>query len=64
MDKHAYLIMAHDDLPLLKVLVRLLDNPSNDIYVHIDKKYAGGVQTGTYWCSTLFKNLFHSAFGC
>lgn len=36
--KHAYLIMAHGSLPLLKVLVSMLDDERNDIYIHVDKK--------------------------
>ncbi len=36
--KHAYLIMAHTDVPLLKVLLSMLDDERNDIYLHIDKK--------------------------
>ncbi len=38
MSKHAYLIMAHREFSLLKKLVLLLDDPRNDIYVHVDKK--------------------------
>lgn len=36
--KHAYLIMAHSDFDLLKILIRMLDFEYNDIYIHIDKK--------------------------
>lgn len=36
--KHAYLIMAHNSFYVLRVLLRLLDDPRNDIYIHIDKK--------------------------
>lgn len=38
MSKHAYLIMAHNEFNLLKKLILLLDDPRNDIYVHVDKK--------------------------
>lgn len=38
--RHAYLIMAHHNFEQLKVLVELLDDPRNDIYLHIDKKAA------------------------
>jgi hypothetical protein len=38
MDKHAYLIIAHNEFNLLKKLIILLDDPRNDIYVHVDKK--------------------------
>ena len=36
--KHAYLIMAHNDFGILEKQLRLLGNPQNDFYVHIDKK--------------------------
>ena len=35
--KHAYLIMAHNNFYILEKLLHLLDDPRNDIYVHIDK---------------------------
>lgn len=38
MGKHAYLIMAHDQFEQLKKLILLLDDPRNDIYVHVDAK--------------------------
>lgn len=36
--KHAYLILAHNELPLLEFLVSCLDYEENDIYIHIDRK--------------------------
>ncbi|WP_437920457.1 beta-1,6-N-acetylglucosaminyltransferase [Sphingobacterium sp. LRF_L2] len=36
--KHAYLIMAHNEFAVLQQLIIALDDPRNDIYVHIDKK--------------------------
>lgn len=38
MDKHAYLIMAHNNLYVLEKLLLLLDDYRNDIYIHIDAK--------------------------
>lgn len=38
MKKHAYCIIAHKNWWQLTVLLRLLDDNRNDIYVHIDKK--------------------------
>ncbi len=38
MKKHAYLIMAHTQPELLKMLLRCLDDERNDIYLHIDSK--------------------------
>ena len=38
MNRHAYLIMAHNNFPLLLDLIELLDHERNEIYLHIDKK--------------------------
>ena len=38
MNKHAYLIMAHNNWQILKRLLLLLDDEHNDIYLHIDKR--------------------------
>ena len=37
-DKHAFLIMAHNNKEQLLELLRQLDHPRNDIYLHIDRK--------------------------
>ena len=39
--KFAYLIMSHNNWRQLLVLLKLLDYPDNDIYLHIDKKSEG-----------------------
>ncbi len=36
--KSAFLILAHTEFEVLKLLVSCLDDPRNDIYVHFDKK--------------------------
>ena len=36
--RHAYLIMAHADFEVLRVLLSRLDDNRNDIYLHIDRK--------------------------
>ena len=38
MERHAYLIMAHNHFDFLKELLGCLDDSRNDIYLHIDKK--------------------------
>lgn len=38
MKRHAYLIMAHNEISMLTKLLKELDDPRNDIYLHIDKK--------------------------
>ncbi len=37
-NRHAYLIMAHNDFYVLEKLLLLLDDERNDIYIHIDNK--------------------------
>lgn len=37
-NKHAYLIIAHNNALQLKLLLELLDHPRTDIYIHIDEK--------------------------
>lgn len=39
MGKHAYLIMAHNQENLLKILIQCLDYEENDIFIHLDKKW-------------------------
>lgn len=41
MGKHAYLILAHKNFNQLKRLITLLDDPRNDIFVHVDAKARG-----------------------
>lgn len=38
MKKHAYLILAHNDIPMLETLVACLDDSRNDLYIHWDAK--------------------------
>ena len=38
MKKHAYLIMAHNNIESLKHLLQVIDDERNDIFLHIDKK--------------------------
>lgn len=39
--KHAFLIMAHRDDETLYTLLRTLDDPRNDIFIHMDAKNTG-----------------------
>lgn len=39
--KHAYLVMAHKDDETLRTLLRTLDDPRNDIFIHMDAKNTG-----------------------
>ena len=38
MKRHAYLILAHKNPRQLRKLIALLDDPRNDIFVHVDRK--------------------------
>ena len=38
MGKHAYLIIAHNNLSLLRRLFLALDDERNDIYLHFDAR--------------------------
>lgn len=37
-DRHAYLILAHNEFTILDVLIQMLDDSRNDIYIHFDQK--------------------------
>lgn len=39
--KHAFLIMAHKDDETLRTLLRTIDDPRNDIFIHMDAKNSG-----------------------
>jgi len=43
---HAYLILAHNEFPLLTRLVSALDHPGNSLYIHIDQKVGDDVFAG------------------
>lgn len=38
--RHAFLIIAHNEYPVLKALLTMLDDARNDIYLHIDYRSA------------------------
>lgn len=38
MPKHAYLIIAHGEEPVLRALLGMLDDERNDVYLHVDGK--------------------------
>lgn len=37
-DRHAYLIIAHNEPEILQTLIEIIDDVRNDIFIHIDKK--------------------------
>lgn len=39
MEKHAFLIICHDNFEILKRILKLLDDERNDIYLHVDKRF-------------------------
>ena len=46
-DKHAYLIIAHNEFSVLKILLGMLDYKKNDIYLHVDIK-AGDIDKSEF----------------
>lgn len=38
LDKHAYCIMAHGNWRQLQLLLDMIDDRRNDIYLHVDEK--------------------------
>ncbi len=55
-ERHAYLVMAHEQPHQLQTLLALLDDAQNDLFVHIDKKAAGFDENAlrqTVRCATL-----------
>lgn len=37
--RHAYLLMVHKNAPQVEMLIRALDHPDNDIYIHADTRF-------------------------
>ena len=52
--KHAYLILSHKNDYTVKSLLKLLDYPENDIYVHMDLKE-------TQYCENDFTSILHNS---
>lgn len=55
--KHAYLIIAHNNFKQLKLLIELLDDVRNDIYLHIGKD-AKNVDLSTFTVICKHANLY------
>lgn len=56
-NKHAYLIIAHNQPELLKILLKSLDYSDNDIYVHLDKKM-GNISLDPYYEAVKYSGLY------
>lgn len=56
LDRHAYLIMCHQNIEQLKILLSLLDYELNDIYIHADKKLSLSDDEKNRICSALKKS--------
>ena len=37
-NRHAYLIICHNNFKILRMLLSAIDDDRNDIYIHVDKK--------------------------
>lgn len=46
--KHAFLIIAHNELRILNILLTMLDDSRNDIFLHLDKKWRLNIQQDLY----------------
>mgnify|MGYP001319032828 CR=1 FL=1 len=67
MGRHAYLITAHNQFEILEKLLLLLDDPRNDIYIHVDGK-AGMFDSGCFagilkYSSAFFVPRIHVHWG-
>ncbi len=68
MNRHAYLIIAHNEPQILQLLLSQLDYPGNDIYLHIDAKAKEMNQEFAKWkpCHAGFelaKEPLHAGWG-
>lgn len=63
MNRHAYLIIAHNQFELLKMLIELLDFEQNDFYIHIDKK-ATDFEFEDFACIPKKSNIFFTRRIC
>ena len=63
--KHAYLIIAHNEEPLLQMLISSLDDERNDIYVHVDRKasFDGGTLRTSKSKLTVLLERFDARWG-
>ena len=55
MNKHAWLIIAHNEIEVTKRLVSLLDDNRNDIFIHVDKKFFNSNWNKLTECVTISK---------
>ena len=55
--KHAFLIMAHNEPAVLRTLLAMLDDPRNDVYLHIDRR-ADALRPGEDYCSYPLSRTF------
>lgn len=47
--RHAFLILAHNEFQILRILLSMLDDERNDIFLHIDKKVVlGSLEQGLF----------------
>ena len=56
-NKHAYLIIVHNEPEILRTLVKMIDDERNDIFIHIDKK---SDLTLFYGISTKYSKLIYT----
>lgn len=55
MNKHAYLIVAHNNWTILDILLKVLDDTRNDVFLVLDNKsVTGGGRTPVKICGITF----------
>ena len=59
--KHAFLIIAHNEYPVLEVLLSMLDDERNDIYLHIDKRATENKKSQNAESRLLFNRKSHQS---
>lgn len=70
--KHAYLIMIHEDSEILHNSLKMIDDERNDIYIHVDakskdvniKKIFGSVHKSQLFFSERVKVFFCECVYC
>ena len=65
-ERHAFLVLAHKNQNQLSLLLRLLDHPQNDIYLHLDKRSrvdAAALQSAVRQGTLAVSSIRHSAWG-
>lgn len=66
--KHAFLVIAHNEPIILEYLLRQLSHPDNTVFIHIDKKVKGALESRMIsiinsWGGNIIKNRIDVRWG-